>query len=58
MELSYEDYQKWSQIKAGLEARGLTNSPYYTQAIYYLSKRPMIAPYVKADAKISKDDII
>ncbi len=58
MELSYEDYQKWSSIKTALEAKGLTNSPYYLQAIHALSKRPMVPPFAKADAKITSKDII
>ena len=58
MELSYEDYQKWLNIKTALEAKGLTNSPYYVQAIYALSKRPTTPPYVKADAKVTSKDIL
>jgi len=55
--MTYEEYQKWLTIKTSLEERGLTNSPYYIQAVAALVKRP-VPPYPKADARITKDDHI
>lgn len=55
--MTYEEYQKWLDIKTSLEERGLINSPYYIQAVAALAKRP-VPPYSKADARITKDDHI
>jgi hypothetical protein len=57
VDMTYEEYQKWLNIKTSLEERGLTNSPYYIQAVAALVKRP-VPPYPKADARITKDDQI
>lgn len=57
MELTYEEYKKWLDIKVALEGAGKTTSPIYMQAVRMLIKRP-VPPYPKADARITKDDII
>jgi hypothetical protein len=57
MELTYEEYKKWLDIKVALEGAGKTDTPLYTQAVQTLIKRP-VPPYPKADARISKNDII
>lgn len=57
MELTYEEYKKWLDIKVALEGAGKTDSPIYEEAIKRLIRRP-VPPYPKADARISKNDII
>jgi len=57
MELTYEEYKKWLDIKVALEGAGKTDSPIYMQAVQMLIRRP-VPPYPKADARISKNDII
>lgn len=56
-QLTYEEYKKWLDIKTSLEQTGKTTSPIYMQAVRMLIKRP-VPPYPKADARITKDDII
>jgi hypothetical protein len=57
MDLTYEEYKKWLDIKVALEGAGMTDSSIYKQAVRMLIKRP-VPPYPKADARISKNDII
>lgn len=57
MELTYEEYKKWLDIKTALEQAGKTTSPIYEEAVKRLIRRP-VPPYPKADARITKDDII
>jgi hypothetical protein len=57
LEMTYEEYKKWLDIKTSLEAAGKTDSPFYYEAVSKLYRRP-IPPYPKADARITKDDQI
>ena len=57
MDMTYEEYKKWLDIKTALEAAGKTATPFYYEAVSKLYKRP-IPPYPKADVRIDKDDII
>lgn len=56
-QLTYEEYKKWLDIKTSLEEAGKTSSPIYEEAIKRLIRRP-VPPYPKADARITKDDIV
>ena len=55
--MTYEEYQKWLDIKISLEAAGKTATPFYYEAVSKLYRRP-VPPYSKADARITKDDQI
>ena len=55
--MSYEEYKRWLDIKTALEASGKTDSHIYYQAVAKLYRRP-VPPYPKADARVTKDDII
>jgi hypothetical protein len=57
MDMTYEEYKKWLDIKAALEAAGKTDSPFYYEAVSKIYRRP-VPPYPKADARISKNDTI
>jgi len=57
IEMTYEEYKKWLDIKTALEAAGKTNSPFYVEAVSKLYRRP-VPPYPKTDVRIRKDDVI
>jgi len=57
MDMTYEEYKKWLDIKTTLETAGKTDSPFYYEAVSMIYRRP-VPPYPKADARISKNDTI
>jgi len=57
MDMTYEEYKKWLDIKTTLEQEKRTDSPFYYEAVSKLYRRP-VPPYLKADARITKDDQI
>jgi hypothetical protein len=57
VDMTYEEYKKWLDIKTTLEKEKRTDSPFYSEAVSRLYRRP-VPPYPKADARITKDDQI
>lgn len=55
--MTYEEYQKWLDIKQVLEETGKTDSPFYATAVLKLFKRP-VPPYPKADVAFTKHDVV
>jgi hypothetical protein len=54
-EMTYEEYQKWLNVKTTLEASGKTDSVFYEEAMNRLYRKP-VPPYPKSDVRITKND--
>jgi len=54
--MTYEEYQKWLNLKIKLEQEGKTDSVFYEEAMNRLRRRP-VPPYPKCDSVITKKDV-
>jgi hypothetical protein len=50
MDMTYEEYKKWLDIKTTLEGAGKTDSAFYVEAVSKLFRKP-IPPYPKGSWK-------